>query len=227
MAATTKPVITEASSKHTATIIFLHGLGDTGHGWSDELQTIKPSYAKLICPTAPTAPVTINNQMRMPSWFDIRSLDKNNKNQDEAGVKASSASILQMIKSEIEGVDGKPGIPASRIVLGGFSQGGALSLYTGLTGGTTLGGIVSLSGYLPIADTISWDNISKPKILQCHGDDDSVVPIEFGIQTSQALKKQFPESDYKFKIYKGMDHCSCAEELSDVDDFLKEVIPPL
>jgi len=226
MATTIKPVIIEPSTKHTATIIFLHGLGDTGHAWAEELKTLKPSYAKLICPTAPIAPVTMNNGFRMPCWFDIRSLDKNDKNQDEEGVKQSSAAIVDIIQSEINGVDGKPGIPASRIILSGFSQGGSLSLYTGLTGPVTLAGIVSLSGYLPISTTISWEDVKKPKILQCHGDADSVVPFESGLQTSQDLKKHLPESS-SFRVYPGMDHCSCAEELSDFEDFLKETIPPV
>jgi len=227
MATTIKPVIIQPSAKHSATIIFLHGLGDTGHGWAEELQTIKPTYAKLICPTAPTAAVTINNGFRMPSWFDIRSLDKNSPDQDEEGIKAASASILAMIQAEIDGVDGNPGIPATRIILGGFSQGGALSLYTGLTGPVTLGGVVSLSGYLPISETIPWDNIQKPKILQCHGDADTVVPFAFGLQSSAALKSRLPASSYSFRVYRGMDHCSCAEELSDVKDFLDDTIPPL
>jgi len=195
------------------------------HGWAGELQTLKPSYAKLICPTAPTARVTINNGFRMPSWFDIRSLDKNDDNQDEEGIKKASADIIKLINDEIEGTDGNPGIPASRIILGGFSQGGALSLYTGLTGPFTLGGIVTLSGYLPIGKTIPWDSIKQPKVLQCHGDEDSVVPFEFGLQTSEKLKKHLPPDSYKFQVYPGMDHCSCAEELSDVEDFIKKTIP--
>jgi len=84
---------------------------------------------------------------------------------------------------------------------------------------------VSLSGYLPIANTIKWDTIQKSPILQCHGDEDSVVAYEFGTQTAKALSTRVPK--HTFKTYPGMDHCSCAEELSDLEDFLKEVLPPI
>lgn len=122
-------------------------------------------------------------------------------------------------------MDGKPGIPASRIILGGFSQGGALALYTGLTGPFKLASIISLSGYLPISYTISWESINKPKILQCHGDSDTVVALEFGVMTSEILKEHVPE--LTFKVYKGMDHGVCEEEISDLRNFLKDTIPPI
>jgi len=221
--AATKTFIIEASTKHTATIIFLHGLGDTGEGWSYELSRIKPSYAKLVCPTASKNPVTINFGMRMPSWFDIRSLDKSDNNEDVEGIKKASQDIVDLIKKEIEGSDGKPGIPASRIVLGGFSQGGALSLYTGLTGPFALAGVVSLSGYLPASSSIDWQSIQKPTVFQCHGDSDPVVPYQFGILTSKALQTHL--SNPTFKTYSGLGHSSSEEELKDVKNFLKERIP--
>jgi len=215
------PVIIPAAIKQTATILFLHGLGDTGHGWASDLAKIKPKHAKLICPTAEEAPVTINGGYEMPSWFDIRSLDKNDNNEDESGVKKASELINKMIEDEV-----KAGIPASRIVLGGFSQGGALSLYTGLTGSNLLAGVLVLSGYLPIRNTIDWSNIQKPTILQCHGDRDTVVLYDVGKNVSKILEKQnLP--NYSFKTYRGLDHSANDQEMKDVQKFLNERLPPI
>lgn len=118
----------------------------------------------------------------------------------------------------------KSGIPASRILLGGFSQGGALSLYTGLTGPHSLGGLVILSGYLPIKDTIDWNAVQKPPTLQCHGDRDTVVRYEWGKGVSEILQKQNFTS-YTFKTYRGLDHSSSDQEMNDVEKFIKESLP--
>ncbi|OXA37047.1 acyl-protein thioesterase 1 [Folsomia candida] len=214
------PVIIPAAVKHTATIFFLHGLGDTGHGWASDLADIKPPHAKLICPTAPEAPVTINMGFEMPSWFDIRSLDKNDGNEDEQGVKNASQDIVKMIDDEI-----KAGIPADRILLGGFSQGAALSLYTGLTGPHSLAGLVILSGYLPVRKTISWDKINKPPVLQCHGDADTVVHYEVGVGTSKMLQELGKLPNFTFKTYENLQHSSSPREMRDVQNFIKEKLP--
>lgn len=116
-----------------------------------------------------------------------------------------------------------PKVPASRIMLGGFSQGAALSLFTGLTGTHNLAGIISLSGYLPGREAIEWEKIKKPPVLQCHGDADSVVNYQFALGTAKELKPRLTK--YTFKTYKGLDHSSSMEEMSDVDDFIKECIP--
>jgi len=215
------PVIIPAAIKQTATILFLHGLGDTGHGWASELAEIKPAYAKLICPTAEEAPVTINAGYEMPSWFDIRSLDKSDGNEDEAGVKKASELITKMINDEVQA-----GIPANRILLGGFSQGGALSLYTGLTGPNLLAGVLVLSGYLPIRNTVDWDSIQKQTILQCHGDKDNVVRYDWGKGVSEVLEK-YNLPNYTFKTYRGLQHTTNEQEMEDVAQFLKERLPPI
>ncbi|KAG8254580.1 acyl-protein thioesterase [Homalodisca vitripennis] len=110
------PVVIAATAKQTATLIFLHGLGDTGHGWATAITEIRQPYMKVICPTAPTMPVTLNNGYPMPSWFDLKSLEASGP-EDEVGIKKAAESIHAMIEAEE-----KDGIPSHRIVLGGFSQ---------------------------------------------------------------------------------------------------------
>uniref|UniRef100_A0A3Q2YH48 Acyl-protein thioesterase 1 n=1 Tax=Hippocampus comes TaxID=109280 RepID=A0A3Q2YH48_HIPCM len=110
------PAIVPAARKATAAVIFLHGLGDTGHGWAEAFGGIRIPHVKYICPHAPTMPVTLNMRMSMPSWFDIYSLSPNAE-EDESGIKRASDNLKTMIDQEV-----KNGIPSHRIILGGFSQ---------------------------------------------------------------------------------------------------------
>lgn len=114
------------------------------HGWVSTLAGIKPNYMKVICPTAPVMSVTLNAGFQMPSWFDLKSLDIGGE-EDEAGIKKAAINVHSWINKEIES-----GIPSNRIVLGGFSQGGALALYAALTYPQQLAGVVSLSCWLPL-----------------------------------------------------------------------------
>jgi len=207
-----------AVGKQTATVIFLHGLGDSGHGWAEDLARYRPKYAKLICPHASERPVTLNGGYVMPAWWDIRSLDKLDGNEDEEGIKNCVKEIEGIIQSEINN-----GIPESRIALGGFSQGAATSLYTGLTGKFNLAGLVILSGYLPIRNTVNWTTANKPPVLQCHGKVDSVVRYEIGELARGLLSENLP--GFTFKSYEGLPHSSCEEELQDVKAFLHKVLP--
>uniref|UniRef100_A0A2K6V4G6 palmitoyl-protein hydrolase n=1 Tax=Saimiri boliviensis boliviensis TaxID=39432 RepID=A0A2K6V4G6_SAIBB len=130
------PLLTDAATvsgaeRETAAVIFLHGLGDTGHS---------PTLGSGL----PRIPVTLNMKMVMPSWFDLMGLSPDAP-EDEAGIKKAAENIKALIEHEM-----KNGIPANRIVLGGFSQGGALSLYTALTCPHPLAGIVALSCWLPL-----------------------------------------------------------------------------
>ena len=99
--ASTRPssVVLKARARHTGTMIFLHGLGDTGHGWAAAMNSIRPDFLKIVCPTAPTIPVTLNYGMHMPAWYDIFTLDKteSNKREDVNGVLESSEYLSQLI----------------------------------------------------------------------------------------------------------------------------------
>uniref|UniRef100_A0AAY3ZZX0 Acyl-protein thioesterase 1 n=1 Tax=Denticeps clupeoides TaxID=299321 RepID=A0AAY3ZZX0_9TELE len=110
------PAIVPAARKATAAVIFLHGLGDTGHGWAEALAGIRTPHVKYICPHAPVMPVSLNMNMHMPSWFNIVGLSPDAA-EDEPGIKRAAENIKALIDQEV-----KNGIPSHRIVLGGFSQ---------------------------------------------------------------------------------------------------------
>lgn len=165
---------------------------------------------KVICPTAKVMPVTLNAGFRMNSWFDLRSLDISAP-EDEAGIKEASRHVHDLISIEV-----KAGIPSKRIVLGGFSQGGALALYAGLTLAEPLAGIVGFSCWLPLHK--SFPDATKASrdtpVLQCHGDVDPVVPHKMG-QLSASIVKAFMK-DFQFQTYRGMSHSSSPDELDDL-----------
>ena len=217
------PVIVQPKECHTATLIFLHGLGDSGHGWASTIGEIVPSYCKVICPTAPINPVTLNGGYQMTSWFDLITLDINGR-EDEKGIREAGASIHKMIDEEIS----KTNIPSNRILIGGFSQGGGLSLHSALRYEKPLAGVLAFSCWLPIhkeyPDAAAASN-KEINILQCHGDSDAIVHVDFGRRSHEILKRFNP--NVVFKEYPGMSHSSCSEELRDAKEFIKKILPAL
>uniref|UniRef100_A0AAR2IQT3 palmitoyl-protein hydrolase n=1 Tax=Pygocentrus nattereri TaxID=42514 RepID=A0AAR2IQT3_PYGNA len=208
------PLLAEAvtvsgTEKETAAVIFLHGLGDTGHGWSDAMTSIRLPYVKYICPHAPRIPVTLNMKMTMPSWFDLMGLSPESP-EDEAGIKRAAENIKAIIDHET-----KNGIPANRVLLGGFSQGGALSLYTALTCQQQLAGVVALSCWLPLHKTFpqaaSGSANKDIHILQCHGEMDPMIPVQFGAMTAEKLKTIVNPQKVSFRTYPGLMHSSCPQ----------------
>lgn len=209
------------SAKHTATVIFLHGLGDTGHGWLAGLEGIKLPYVKYMCPNAPRAKVTLNFGMEMPSWFDIRSLKKGSDDEDEEGIKASSQRVVSLIEEEINS-----GIPSNRILIGGFSQGGSVALHTLQTYDKKLAGCIGLSTYLSLYK--QFDKLTKgvnkeTTVFLGHGNADNVVSYDFGKMSSQMLSKFY--KNLEFKTYNGLAHSSSPQEFSDVANFISKVLP--
>eukprot|EP00128_Syssomonas_multiformis_P018896 Colp12_sorted_trinity150504_noHs@8482 len=215
------PEVVGPSSKHSATVIFLHGLGDSGRGWSPVCRMIAEPHIKYICPHAPTAAVTLNMGMRMPSWYDIKGLNANAP-EDMIGVTQSSTYVKTLIEEEI-----KAGIPAERIIVGGFSQGGAVALYTGFTSERKLGGIIALSTYMPLRQSfqeLPATNKDTP-VLMCHGDDDQVVAYSWGKLSAELLLKL--GSKLTFKTYPDLQHGADPEELKDIKKFIAERLPPI
>ncbi|KAJ3033729.1 hypothetical protein HDV00_005879 [Rhizophlyctis rosea] len=223
MSAALRSVVVPAASQHTATLIFLHGLGDSGHGWAPVGKMLQPQlpHVKFIFPHAPSNPVTLNGGMAMPSWHDIYVLAPGGP-EDTKGLKSSVESVWQLIRDEIDS-----GTPANRIALGGFSQGegGAITLLTAATTDIKLAGFLILSGYSPTADLESRkkETNKDTPILMCHGDADEVVPYSWG-QMSYDLVKSLGFK-INFKSYRNMGHSSSDAELRDVSTFLKEVLP--
>lgn len=222
MSSSINPIIIEPRSTHKATLLFFHGLGDTGSGWSDYWRCLGLPNLKIILPTAPSNKVTLNMGMKMPSWFDIYGLNIDSK-EDEDGINKMKEYVHSLIEEEMS----KTGLSSDKILLGGFSQGGALAIYSALTYEKKLAGCVLYSCWLPlnkqIRDKLSAEN-SKINIIQCHGDSDFVVPLDWGKMTADILTNKIKNDNVTFKVYSGMGHSGCAEESSDTKEYLTNLL---
>ncbi|KAM4066044.1 phospholipase/Carboxylesterase [Hirsutella rhossiliensis] len=230
----TAPLVFPAVGKHTATVFFAHGLGDSGAGWADAVQHWRRKRrldeVKFVLPNAPVMPITLNNGFPMPAWFDIKSLAPSINslqaralNEDVAGILESRAYFHSLIQDEISA-----GIPAHRIVLGGFSQGGASSILAGLTAPVQIGGVVALSSWLLLSQSFKehvpeGDFNKATPVFMAHGDRDQMVRYDLAKASAEALKNM--GYDVTLKTYPGMEHSACAEELDEVEAFLKERLP--
>eukprot|EP00897_Mesotaenium_endlicherianum_P008925 jgi/Mesen1/8060/ME000432S07352 len=236
-------IVIKPSGTHTTTIVWLHGLGDTGHGWSDVVDMIKLPNVKWVLPTAPIMPVTVNGGLPCPSWFDIKGLSAESV-EDVAGLDAAAKHIASLLQGEHAAGSGSAGSAAVKVLLGGFSQGGALALY--LMSRKVVGkysdgedasqvpisAAISLSSWLPNAKGLMAAFGSNPvlaekarelPVLMCHGKDDFLVQYTFGQQSAQALKA-LGFQKVEFKSYAGLAHGADPRELNDVKEWiLREV----
>ncbi|KAF8067258.1 acyl-protein thioesterase 1 [Scenedesmus sp. PABB004] len=218
-----EPIVFNARDKHTGTVIMLHGLGDSGDGWAPVGAEWAPDlrHVKFIFPHAPNRPVSVNFGMMMPSWYDIVSLEDIDQREDKAGLLESKRYVESLVEAEVAG-----GVPSERVVVAGFSQGGAVALMA-LRSEHKLAGVVGLSTYLPLRKEpplVSAANARTP-IFQAHGDADYTVAYKFGVNTHNMLKEA--GADVTFKTYNGMAHGACPQEIADVGAFLKRVLPPV
>ena len=207
------------SSEHKATVIWLHGLGDSGNGFAPivpELRLPDDLGIRFVFPHAPIRPVTINNGMPMRAWYDIKTLDFNSR-ADIDGVQASATQVEALIADEMA-----KGIPAEKIVLAGFSQGGVIALHIATRTNTQFAGVMALSTYMCEADKLaehkSKANINTP-ILMCHGQQDEVVPLFLGHAAYKSL--QANEFKVSWNEYV-MQHNVCAQEILDIANWLGE-----
>ena len=210
----------ETGPKPVAAVIWLHGLGADGHDFEPivpELGLPASKPVRFIFPHAPNRPVTINMGTRMRAWYDI--LQLGGGPEDEAGIRASQASLEELISGEK-----KKGIPANKIVLAGFSQGGAIVLQTGLRHPEPLGGIMALSTYLPLAaklkEEVSEKNKSIP-IFMAHGDYDDMIPVARAESSRAALEGLGYKVEWR--TYP-MPHSVCPEEIGDMAEFLLRIL---
>ncbi|KAH7343877.1 Phospholipase/carboxylesterase [Rhizoctonia solani] len=225
-AAALKSIIVPPRAPHTATIIFSHGLGDTGDGWKPVATMLASQfpYAKWILPHAPVRPITINGGLEMPGWFDLYSLGKSDDQEDEEGILKSSALIKELVEAE-----NAAGIPNERIVIGGFSQGAALSLVHGLTTEKKYAGLAILSGWFPMRNRLQSllsSNAASTQIFWGHGTSDGVVPYKFGQLSVQHMQKNLNFANIQFNSYKGMAHSADQQEIADLGAWLRNIIPP-
>ena len=210
----------ETGPKPSAAVIWLHGLGADGHDFEPivpELRLPASKPVRFIFPHAPQRPVTINNGMRMRAWYDI--LQMGGGAEDEAGIRESQALLENLVSNET-----KRGVPRDKIVLAGFSQGGAIVLQTALRHPERLAGVMALSTYLPLRTKLEKErnsaNNSVP-IFMAHGKFDDIIPIDRARQSRDLLKKlNYP---VEWREYP-MPHSVCAEEIADLSAFLVKLL---
>ena len=209
----------ETARNPSASIIWLHGLGADGNDFAPIVPALKLPRAaiRFIFPHAPVQPVTINGGMRMRAWYDIT--DGAIRREDESGVRASQTLIEALIAREKE-----RGTAANRLVLAGFSQGGAIALQTGLRHSERVAGIMALSTYLPIADKFAAEaskaNRDAP-IFMAHGSHDPIIPLARAEQSRGLL--QSLGYNVEWREYP-MQHSVCPEEVSDIGAWLGKVL---
>ncbi len=212
-------VSTDASAN--AAVILLHGLGADGYDFVPvvkELEALGAPAARYVVPHAPTMPVTINGGYVMRAWYDILGTDLVRR-EDEQGIRASQQRVDALIEREVA-----RGTPRARIVLAGFSQGGAITLQTGLRQREPLAGLIALSCYLPLAAAFTTEASPGSKgvpIFLAHGTQDPVVPLARGTASRDALKAA--GYDVEWHDYP-MPHSVCAEEIRDIAAFMKRVL---
>ena len=204
-----------------ATVIWLHGLG--ADGWDfvpivRELPLPDELALRFIFPHAPVRPVTINGGAEMRAWYDI-AMNDISRLPDEGGIRESQAAVERLIAREV----GR-GMDAGRIVLAGFSQGGAIALQAGLRHASRLAGIVALSTYLPLEESLEAEASSANQatpIFMAHGTEDPIVPIQLAELSRAALKSR--GYDVEWHTW-SMPHAVCAEEIEAVSAFLGRVV---
>jgi phospholipase/carboxylesterase len=205
-----------------ASVIWLHGLGADYHDFEPlvpEIVTNRERAWRFVFPNAPVRPVTINGGMSMRAWYDILGFERL-RAEDTAGFRDTDARIAELVEKQVE-----RGIPAARIVLAGFSQGGAVALYTGLRYRERLAGVMALSCYLPLAGTLEAERApanSGVPIFMAHGLDDGVLPIGMGLESREKLKVL--GYSVEWHQYR-MPHSVCPPEVADIRQFLFRVLP--
>jgi phospholipase/carboxylesterase len=202
-------------------VVWLHGLGADGHDFAPivpELDLPEELRVRFLFPHAPRRAVTINGGMVMRAWYDVPALDLS-QGEDEAGIRGSARSVEEFVSAlQAQGIESR------RIVLAGFSQGGAIALHAGLRASQPLAGVLALSTYLPLADSVVCEATtanSPLDIMMAHGSADSVIPVELGRTSSarlQALGHWVGWREYP------MEHEVCVAEIQDIRHWLCEVL---
>jgi phospholipase/carboxylesterase len=201
-------------------VIWLHGLGADGRDFVPIVGELDLPAApiRFVFPHAPMQPVTINNGMTMRAWYDIAGNDLVRR-EDERGVRTSQGLVEALIARERE-----RGVPASRIALAGFSQGGAISLQTGLRHPERLAGIMALSSYVPIAATLEAERNPSNRdvpVFMAHGTQDPIIPLAYARHSRELLERLgYPVEWHEYP----MPHSVSPQEIHDIGAWLRRVL---
>ena len=206
-----------------ASVVWLHGLGASGHDFEPIVPMLGMDHARFVFPHAPNRAVTINHGFVMPAWYDILSLDHTNPNRERAeDIEDAAELVVALIEREEA-----RGVPADRIVVAGFSQGGAMALHVASRYPRRLAGILALSTYLVLPDRLedeaSVENRNTP-LLSCHGSLDDVVPIERGRRAFEAMRRLRAGRDAEWQEYP-MHHEVRPRQIVAIGEWLKKSIP--
>jgi phospholipase/carboxylesterase len=215
----------ELSSNHesefnhkSASIIWMHGLGADGYDFAPIVQQLNLANVRFILPHAPEMAVTRNNGFIMPAWYDVYGLTPIS-HEDEAGIKISQSYINSLIQKELD-----RGVPSERIVLAGFSQGGAIALYTALRYPQRLAGVLALSTYMPLKKSLAVEaHVANTKlpIFMAHGILDEVISLETATLSCELLQDQhYAVSWHEYN----MAHNVIPAEINDIRNFLQQIL---
>lgn len=210
----------------TASVIIVHGLGDSGDGWKFFSDLARRSsefdHINFVFPNAPTIPITANAGYEMPGWFDIFQFGAPGGKKDVDGYLKSLDLVKSYIKEQID-----LGVKPDRIIVGGFSQGAALALGALATLDFKIAGFLIFSGFMPVGEKIKSlfnpKNLETP-VFQVHGDADPIIHKEYADQTHEFFK-ELGYKNYNYNIYPNLPHSVANEELSQAFDFLRKTIP--
>jgi len=219
---TLESVRIEPKEKPDSAVILMHGLGADGHDFESlvpELHLPVAPSIRWILPHAQLRPVTINGGLSMPAWFDIADID-HRAAEDETGIRESAAAIGALVRAERDS-----GIAPDRIILAGFSQGGAMALFTALRWPERLGGVAALSCWLPLPDTLTAEahraNSAVP-LFMAHGTMDPMVPLHVAEESRDFLRTNgYPVTWLTYP----MPHSVCMAEVADLREWLLGALP--
>lgn len=221
MSAVLLPVVILGPADATYAVIWLHGLGADGHDFEPivpELNFRNKARTRFIFPHAPHRPVTINNGYVMRAWYDVTDISERAV-EDADGIRDSAAQIAALISQERQ-----RGIASEHIVLAGFSQGGAIVLHTSLRYAEKLAGVMVLSSYLPLRDTLTSEASAQNKsipIFMAHGEHDPVVPFTLGELSYQQLARAGYAVDWHQYV---MGHSVIPQQIEDISAWLDQVL---
>lgn len=200
-------------------ILWMHGLGASGFDFAPLVPHLGLRTTRFVFPHAPERPVTVNDGHAMPAWYDILTMDRVANRESASDVREAHLQVEALVQRELD-----RGVPADRIVLAGFSQGAAMTLFTGTRSAHRFAGLMVLSGYLILEDSFEAEqheaNRSTP-LLAMHGTRDEVVPLDLGAYAFERLKSG---REAQWKTYP-MAHELCGPQIRDIRDWLHEVLP--